>query len=172
MIDPLGVGGALGFAIPTQHGRLRLEAEGMYFSSFHEDTNNVLAPFAPAFYSRYIGRWAVLGNAWYDIPLNDKFDFYFGGGIGGGGATMEVVTAQSNGLANVSDVIWQVGCGGVRHYEKFSLDVGYRFMDFGTYNVGLFDVNGAPTGSFRTDIVSHQLFIGFRYNSLFRLFTH
>ncbi len=44
-------------------------------------------------------------------------------------------------------------------------------MDFGTYEVGLFDINGVQTGSFRTDIASHQLFIGFRYNSLFRMFA-
>lgn len=170
-IDPLGIGGALGFSVPYNNNRIRLECEGMYFSSFHIDTANVLTPFPPAFYSRYIGRWAVLANLWYDIPLNEKFDFYFGGGIGAGGALMEANDIQAQGRANVSDTVWQVGCGGVRHYDNCSLDIGYRFMDFGTYDVGLFDVNGVQTGYLRTDIVSHQLFIGFRYNSLFRMFN-
>ena len=169
--DPLGIGGAVGFSVPFGENRLRMEVEGMYFSSFHIDTPNVLAPFPPAFYSRYFGRWAVLANAWYDIPLNERYDFYFGGGIGGGGATLEVLDGIGQGSASVSDVIWQVGCGGVRHFQNCSIDVGYRYMDFGTYNIGIFDAGGNQTGNFRTDLTSHQLFIGFRFNSLLSMFS-
>jgi opacity protein-like surface antigen len=171
-IDPLGLGGALGWYIPYGEDRLRVEAEGMYFSAFHVDTNNILPAFPPAFYSAYTGRWAVLGNLWYDVRLNDRYDFYFGGGVGYGGAEMLVNDIQSTGEAKVSDVIWQVGCGGVRNFENFSVDLGYRFMDFGTYEVSLINnTTGIQSGAFRTDIVSHQIFLSFRYNSFYQMFA-
>jgi opacity protein-like surface antigen len=169
-IDPLGLGGALGWYIPAGDNRVRVEAEGMYLSAFHVDTNNVLPQFPPAYYSAYTGRWAVLGNVWYDIPLNERFEFYFGGGVGYGGAEMEANSILSAGTAKVSDTIWQVGCGGVRHYGNFSVDLGYRFMDFGTYEVPLYN-GGGQSGFFRTDITSHQIFLSFRYNSFAKLFA-
>ena len=170
-IDPLGIGGSLGWYIPYGNDRLRAEVEGMYFSSFHIDTNNIQPIFPPAFYSAYSGRWAVLGNLWYDVRLNEAYDFYLGGGVGYGGAAMLVNDIQSTGAANVSDVIWQVGCGAVKNYDGCSIDIGYRFMDFGTYEVPLINGGGVQSGSFRTDITSHQLFLSFRYNSFSKMFA-
>jgi len=46
------------------------------------------------------------------------------------------------------------------------IDLGYRYMDWGTSTVSLVDIFGGPAGKFTADITSHQVFLGIRYNSL------
>lgn len=164
------LGGAIGVNIPQNFGAIRLECEGLYVDPLNSTTNSFQPPTPTFFYqTSYSNRWAVLANLWVDIPVNECWDFYAGGGIGGGGSTMTVDDTVVQGTGSSTDVVWQIGCGLTRHYDRFSLDVGYRYMDWGTSSVDLV-FGGGPAGNFTADVTSHQLFAAIRFGSIGSLF--
>jgi opacity protein-like surface antigen len=168
--DTFSIGGAIGTRIPRNLGTLRLECEGIYVDPFNTVTNSFPGPPGPItfFYrTQYSNRWAVLANCWFDIPINNCLDLYAGGGIGGGGATMSVDDFVVQGRGSSSDVVWQVGCGLVRRFNRVAVDLGYRYMDWGKSEV---TITGG--GNFTADVTSHQVFLGIRYNRLGDLFSY
>lgn len=167
--DTFSIGGALGVSIPQGRGGYRIECEGIYVDPFDTVTNSFRPPTPSFFYqTEFSERWAVLGNLWRDIPLNDCWDFYVGGGLGGGGATMSVSDRVVQGSGSSTDFVWQAGCGlNWKWRPRVSVDVGYRYMDWGTTSVQLGFSSGNPNfGDFTADITSHQVFLGVRYNAL------
>lgn len=171
--DSFSIGGAIGVAIPRTYGTLRLECEGIYVDPFNTVTNSFAPPTPTFFYTATTSnRWAVLANSWFDIPLNDRLDVYVGGGIGGGGAAMAVDDGVVSGSGSSTDFVYQAGCGLNRRFDRISLDLGYRYMHWGTANVDLFaNVGGGPAGNFTAEVTSHQLFFAVRFTSLGNLFS-
>jgi opacity protein-like surface antigen len=170
--DTFLIGGAIGVSVPRKNGRLRLEVEGIASDPFNTITNSFQPPTPTFFYQTNItDQWAVLGNTWFDMPLNECVSLYAGGGIGGGGATMTVDDGVVSGQGSSTDFVWQAGCGITRTGRLATLDLGYRYMDWGRYSVDLGEPFIGPAGDFTADITSHQLFFAVRYDSLFSRFA-
>ncbi len=167
------IGGAMGLAIPLRFGVLRLECEGISADMFNTVTNSFRPPTPTFFYKTdYSDRWAVLANAWYDIPLTKHFGVYGGGGAGGGGSTMSVNDTVVHGRGDSTDLVWQAGGGITATYNRVTLDVGYRYMDWGRSSVNLFPIGTTiPGGNFTADVTSHQVFVAIRYAFFTNLFS-
>ncbi len=76
-----------------------------------------------------IRTFALMANAWFDVPMGGGFTPYFGGGVGYATNEVEhglVMNGNNGGFA------WQAGAGvNFAMTEKMSLGVGYRYMDAG-----------------------------------------
>lgn len=124
-------GGALGVALERTNGRLRLEVEGMGRTTYLEAIESM-----PGFSQLTTNNWSVLGNAWRDLMLTDRFGIYGGGGIGAGGYLL----GQRNpppfvplqyGPAKAA-FAWQAGGGLIYEIsDNVTFDVGYRFFQLG-----------------------------------------
>ena len=118
-------------AIPRAVGQLRLEVESRYRDSYklNAPTNGLLTG------SFSVGdNWSMLANACRDIPLTEQVGLYAGGGIGGGGYSMDYdvsfLSLQLAGKSQIATFAWQAG-GGVMYAlgERVTLDLGYRFCN-------------------------------------------
>jgi|SRR5579864_6875115 len=167
-------GGAVGLAIPLKFGgTLRIEGEGISADMFNTVTNSFRPPTPTFFYkTKYSDRWAALANFWYDVPVWKCFGVYGGAGIGGGGSTISVNDGVVHGRGDSGDVVWQLGGGLTATYKRLTLDVGYRYMDWGTNSVRLETIVGSvPAGTFSADVTSHQAFVAIRYAFFTNLFS-
>ena len=124
-------GGAVGVAFEREHGRLRLEVEGMgrstydapFASSLRPDANTVLT-----------NNWSVMQNFWRDLMLTDRFGVYGGGGIGAGGYVLgETFAGTTDYTSPAANFAWQAG-GGVlwELSDRLTFDVGYRYFQINT----------------------------------------
>lgn len=122
-------GGALGVALDRRRGQLRLEIEGMGRDTF------VSAQGGTAFAR---SNWSVMGNAWRDFMLTDRFGAYGGGGLGAGGYQLG---GGASGASTVyfdasSAFAWQFGGGLIYEItERLTFDVGYRYFQIGKTTV-------------------------------------
>lgn len=124
-------GGAAGWALEREAGRLRFEIEGRGRDAlgFAEADAEQSAAF------RATDGWSALVNLWRDIDLTEKLSLYAGGGIGGGGyrAALSSAVPDENftvsGNAATGGFAWQAG-GGVNYAvtDRITLDLGYRFF--------------------------------------------
>ena len=119
--------------------------------------------------------WALMGNAYYDIPLSNAFSAYVGGGLGyannsaSGSQTFQnpaFTGAQQFGTTfptgKTGNLAWSLGFGGSYAVNPtISLDLGYRFTDLGRYNTAIDTVNGDE--KFRARLSSHDLQAGLRF---------
>ena len=118
-------GGALGVALDRRRGQLRLEIEGMGRDTFVSTT-----PLGGTIYAR--SNWSVMGNAWRDFMLTDRFGAYGGGGLGAGGyqpGEYLVGPFPARYYDANSAFAWQFGGGLI--YEithRLTFDVGYRYF--------------------------------------------
>ena len=124
-------GGALGVAFEREHGRLRLEVEGMgrstydapFASSLRPDANTVLT-----------NNWSVMQNFWRDLMLTDRFGVYGGGGIGAGGYVLgETFAGTTDYTSPAANFAWQAGGGLLWQLsDRLTFDVGYRYFHINT----------------------------------------
>ena len=124
-------GGALGVAFEREHGRLRLEVEGMgrstydapFASSLRPDANTVLT-----------NNWSVMQNFWRDLMLTDRFGVYGGGGIGAGGYILgETLGGTTDYTTPDAAFAWQAGGGLLWQLsDRLTFDVGYRYFQINT----------------------------------------
>jgi opacity protein-like surface antigen len=124
-------GGALGVAFEREHGRLRLEVEGMgrstydapFASSLRPDANTVLT-----------NNWSVMQNFWRDLMLTDRFGVYGGGGIGAGGYVLgETFAGTTDYTSPAANFAWQAGGGLLWQLsDRLTFDVGYRYFQINT----------------------------------------
>ena len=124
-------GGAFGVASERANGRLRLEVEGMGRTTYVSAIDSL-----PGFSQLTTNNWSVLGNAWRDLMITDRFGIYGGGGIGAGG----YILGQENPPPFVAKqydpakaaLAWQAG-GGLMYElnDSITIDVGYRFFQLG-----------------------------------------
>lgn len=170
------IGLAVGMKIPTRCCQaIRIEAEGIYRNMFDMSNDIMIIDFPTTTLNVSLDdRWSVMGNIWYDIPLccNTR-TVYLGGGVGANGGRLGVSNGTVSGLGNYTELAWQVG-GGITwdRSERWTIDLGYRFVDYGSAGVALTTIAGNnPAGNFTADLTSHQLMLGIRYNSLGELFA-
>lgn len=124
-------GGAVGWALEREAGRLRLEIEGrgrdaLGFAEADAEQSAAL---------RATDGWSALVNLWRDVDLTEKLGLYAGGGIGGGGyrvALSSAVPAENftvTGNAATGGLAWQAGAGvNYALSDRITLDLGYRFF--------------------------------------------
>ena len=119
--------------------------------------------------------WALMANAYYDIPVATSFSAYVGGGLGyannsaSGSQTFQnpaFTGAQQFGTTfptgKTGNLAWSLGFGGSYSINPtVSLDLGYRYTDLGRYATGIDTVNGDE--KFRARLASHDLQAGLRF---------
>jgi opacity protein-like surface antigen len=136
-------GGAAGFAFERSNGRIRLEAEGRYRGLMEQTYLGFNENFSPRdpnpigiVEAKNLGGWSVLANVWRDFRLNDHFELYGGGGIGGTGfgtsfQQIDVPKPPPATIAYKTGYAWQIGVGGIWNVsERVAVDASYRL--FGT----------------------------------------
>lgn len=131
-------GGALGLTIPTERGQIRVEIEPRYRDSYTLLRANEIG--ASSF--RTGDNWSVLANAWVDFGITNRLGVYAGGGLGGGGYTVDMAAATYGAEAvlgaqhKVSTFAWQAGGGAIYALnDRVHFDVGYRFYGNANGNV-------------------------------------
>ena len=82
---------------------------------------------------------------------------------------MSIDDTYVSGQSRFNRFAWQIG-GGVTWdvSQRVTLDLGYRYMDYGSTFVDLndnFNPNNAA-GNYIADLTSHQVMLGIRFNSL------
>lgn len=124
-------GGALGIAFEREHGRLRLEVEGMGRSTYDAPFASPLRPFAT---TQLTNNWSVMQNFWRDLMLTDRFGIYGGGGIGAGGYILGETFAGTTDYATPAAAFaWQAGGGLLWQLsDRLTFDVGYRYFHINT----------------------------------------
>jgi opacity protein-like surface antigen len=160
----LGLGGAIGFEVPQELGTLRLEGEGRWRDNVDLQTDSFSPP-APFIYDINVSdSWSTMGNAWFDIPIDDCRDVYFGGGLGVAGQNVSVFDGVVQGSSSGTGFAWQVGAGLNHHLtERITLDFGYRYADLGEVNVDLSTVAfNTAAGNYTLDVESHEFMMTVR----------
>ena len=120
-------GGALGVAFEREHGRLRLEVEGMGRSTYDAPFASPLRPFASTVLTN---NWSVMQNLWRDLMLTDRIGIYGGGGIGAGGYILgETLGGVTEYTTPDAAFAWQAGGGLLWQLsDRLTFDVGYRYF--------------------------------------------
>jgi len=124
-------GGALGIAFEREHGRLRLEVEGMGRSTYNAPFESPTRPFATTV---LVSNWSVMQNVWRELMFTDRFGVYGGGGIGAGGYMLGESLGDTTNFANPAAAFaWQAGGGLLWQLSnRLTFDVGYRFFQINT----------------------------------------
>ena len=119
--------------------------------------------------------WALMANAYYDIPMSGALSGDVGGGVGyaansasgsqtfqnppNTGAPQFGTTFPTGRTGNLA---WSLGLGASYALSPtVSLEGGYRFSDLGRYNTALDTVNGDE--KFRARLSAHDLQAGLRF---------
>ena len=90
-------------------------------------------------------------------------------GAGYGGLRLTTTDGVVGGSDSNTDFTWQAGAGITwRLKPRVTLDVGYRYMDWGHASIDQTSLSsGLPAGKFTADLTSHQLFVGLRFQKSF-----
>ena len=116
-----------GISLERERGRLRLEAEWLQ-RDFYRDS--IPDPFGPQTVSMVATEnWSVLANVWRDFMITERIGCYGGGGIGGGGLTLEIGDPLNFAPAYTSSAFaWQAGGGLIYEVtDQVTFDVSYRW---------------------------------------------
>jgi len=123
-------GGALGYTIPAERGQIRVEIEPRYRDSY----TLIKAREIGASSFRTGDNWSVLANTWFDFGITNRLGVYAGGGLGGGGYTVNMAAVTYEGdigfesQSKVATLAWQAGGGAIYALnDRVQFDVGYRF---------------------------------------------
>lgn len=119
--------------------------------------------------------WALMANAYYDIPMSAALSGYVGGGIGvttnSASGTQTFQNPPNTGApqfgttfptGRTTNLAWSLGLGASYALSPtVSLEGGYRFTDLGRYNTAIDTVNGDE--KFRARLSAHDLQAGVRF---------
>lgn len=167
--DAFDIGGTIGVKIPKRWGTVRIECEAMGRDIFNSVTNSFAPPTPEFFYDVVVeNRWSAIANVWFDVPRRNGGNFYFGGGLGTGGGDISIDDTVVLGEGAFSEGIWQVGFGVTRQRNRgVTFDWGYRYVDFGTAEIGISNPSGIGSGgNYTLETTAHQIMLGIRFNSL------
>ena len=162
-------GGAGGLAWDRSGGQLRLEIEGRWRSDVSGTTAS--APDVPLDYAvTAADAWTVTTNVWRDIWAGNHWGLYLGGGIGGGGYELTVNDNFVAGTDTVGTFAWLAGTGVTYRFDdRLALDLGYRFVGFGTGTIGLNRLaSNAPAGYYTSSLGGSELIFSLRLYEPFR----
>ncbi|MBR1605713.1 MAG: porin family protein [Alphaproteobacteria bacterium] len=117
---------------------------------------------------------ALLLNAYYDFETDSAFTPYVGAGIGYAKTkitqsryvswALEGFDKATNSHTNFA---WQIGAGiAYALNDHVSIDVGYRYIDYGKFNVKNYVDEGWRDGIRRTsyEVTENELYAGIRYS--------
>jgi opacity protein-like surface antigen len=160
-------GGAAGIAFERPQGWMRTEFEARYRDPVSLTQSDPTLGGSASVTAR--DGWSTMINAWRDLEVTDRVALYLGGGIGGGGYTVDfdggfpALDVTLSGSTAVTGFAWQAGGGGSWLVtERFALDLGYRW----------YAVDGGPAAiNVTTPIFSFSDGIGTRYGASELLFT-
>jgi len=103
-----------------------------------------------------ISYFTIMGNLFYDLPINDMFAWYLGAGIGWARAI--AVIDQRNDDAKDNVFAYQFMTGPIWHItEHLHASVGYRL--FSTTDI---DTNATPKTKIKA-VLNHDIEFGLRY---------
>lgn len=168
-------GGAIGCTIPAERGQIRVEIEPRYRDSYTVLKTTEIG--ASGF--RTGDNWSVLANTWFDFGITKSLGVYAGGGLGGGGYTVNMAASTYGGDVvfeaqhKVATFAWQAGGGAIYALnDRVHFDLGYRFYGTADGNVPV-DVymTGLPplTRSMTTSFTASELLFTLRiYDPLSR----
>ena len=110
---------------------------------------------------------SLMLNGYYDIPTKTAFTPYVGAGLGLAHVKMTAKTVEEEGLYkyNISKnkLAYQLGAGvGYELNQNWTLDAGYRWIDYGTISKSYNDEDEA--GKDKVSTKSHNFFFGARYS--------
>ncbi|PLY00728.1 MAG: hypothetical protein C0623_06675 [Desulfuromonas sp.] len=146
-------------------GALRTQID---YSFRHSDfrTNSFQPPTPTFFYLSSVLTKTISLSTYYDLSFGENgfYEPFLGAGAGGTYYDVEV----SDGVVFASDsdtslsYFGTVGIG-FKHSEQVKTELGYRYYDFGEFDVDLFGFGGLPAGNFEGDLIAHEVFVGVRY---------
>ena len=136
-----------GISLERERGRLRLEAEWLQRDFYRDSIPDPLGGLNNPIVATE--NWSVLANVWRDFMITERIGCYGGGGIGGGGLTLEIGDPRNFPPAYTSSAFaWQAG-GGLLYEltDQVTFDVSYRWYQVN----GLTGDNGfgSPTDTVR-----------------------
>ncbi len=110
---------------------------------------------------------SLFANLYLDIDTGTAFTPYVGAGLGAafistdGKVTVKSTGAESTQDNNDTNFAWNVGLGvGYSLTKSCTLDLGYRYADFGSMEMG----NTAQLGLKAREITAHEVLLGLRYS--------
>jgi len=115
---------------------------------------------------------ALMLNAYYDFDTGSAFTPYIGAGIGY--AKTKVAYADNNFNINGfwkqtdshTNIAWQIGAGiAYELNDNVSIDVGYRYVDYGKFDV--LNTTAVAFGNITRDtyeVTANELYAGIRYS--------
>ncbi len=116
-----------GISLERERGRLRLEAEWLQRDFYRDSIPDPLGGLNNPIVATE--NWSVLANVWRDFMITERIGCYGGGGIGGGGLTLEIGDPRNFPPAYTSSAFaWQAG-GGLLYEltDQVTFDVSYRW---------------------------------------------
>lgn len=122
-----------------------------------------------------IRSWAALASAYYDFAKSSRFTPYIGAGIGVARNSMDDANITVNGVSvgrwsgdDKTSLAWHLSVGtAIRVAQGISLDIGYRYMDLGTMQMGdTATVLGTPVSGVRSEdeLRAHEIQFGLRFD--------
>jgi len=168
--DTLGVlGVALGYNWKELSGLpLRTEIEYMYRTDFTYKSDPVFKNAAmPTKVDIDLNVQTLLLSLYLDIPTGTALTPFVGGGVGwaflesDGDATLRGAGRQESQNNSETNLAWHLG-GGVAYAisDRWTADLAYRYVDFGSMEWGNTSTLGLKTG----EITAHEFILGLRYS--------
>ncbi len=102
---------------------------------------------------------SIMLNAYYDIDTGTKFTPYVGAGLG----MAHLKLKSDDGFKKSSnEFAWQLGAGvSYAATDNVSVDLGYRYVDNGSFSWNETDEDGSSRNKFSSD--SNEFYLGVRY---------
>lgn len=104
---------------------------------------------------------AYMLNAYYDFRIDSKFTPYVGVGIGSAKVKYKMKEWTYSESFSDRKLAWQIGAGiAYAATDNVSVDVGYRYIDYGDFKKHFEDWSGSYSFSTR----ANELYVGLRYS--------
>ena len=165
-----GIGGGAGYKF---NNWFRADLTGDYLGS-EKTVETLTAPNASLALKSNLRRFDALANVYVDLGTWAGFTPYIGAGVGFAGVRLDGSYELDAPLSNTYgyykvpgktryDLAWAAMAGVTYSVsQNLLIDIGYRYLDLGTYEVPRFNVSPFDVGS-KTDLTSHQIRAGLRY---------
>ncbi len=158
----LGASLALGYNFYSRYFMpVRAEVELGY--SFNASYSSVASHLRGGSYSftDTIGTQTLFVNGYYDFYNTSQVTPYLSAGLGTSWLRSSGnIAGYSTGSNTEVSFAWNIGAGlGFKLSDTIGVDVGYRYANLGRAKTGL-----SSQGMIETNVASHQLMMGLRYN--------
>ena len=145
---------AAGILIPVANSAFRTEIE----YSKNSDAEKTHHYYGES-YKAKVESQSLLANVYYDFNTGTKFTPYIGAGIGG----TKLKASLDGDSVDDKTFTWQIGAGTAYALtENLSLDIGYRFINYGDFSETETDVNWWEKD--KVESKAHEIYAGIRYS--------